>query len=574
MSDEKTDPVEKRFKTAVTLLLAGLTFLTSLIVHLNVQAGHRGAAALRDGRLLGIRLLSFQGRALWDVAGERDLMNAYQEVSGLITQAQVYERMAKSGADTAFYKMMEESQAKSRALLLGQGELVKPPYFDSRLGSFDLFQYYLDRVVVPSAELKEREDLKWEESAFWSSKGNAYTTGLAVMAVAVFLLTLSLVIHAHVRTILAGAGAVLAAAVLILSGFALVRPWSGRSEESVKLMARAAGNALSAQMVINFNGDADLAALSAGKAKADVDKIIEAEGDYPAAILLRARVHSVLGEARLYAGKDEASRIELEAAAADLDLALRSGKADGYTFWSKGYVNFLLGRFPESLAALDRALALLPTQKFALGLVKSAALLFAGRAGEARALADEAIAFALEKPLGADALSLRTVIKNLARLDEIKPVEGLEAMILRLKEAAVCLAVLNRARPAEVASEIAPPRFVAPVYDAAGDIVDTPAAEEFPKGTARAYFLLELKGMVKDQSIVRKVFRRAPGQVFWIEQLWLGRAEHWAGPADARLLGSVENQIPEAGETLAGGEYRLEIYIDGALKARGSFKVL
>jgi hypothetical protein len=219
-------------------------------------------------------------------------------------------------------------------------------------------------------------------------------------------------------------------------------------------------------------------------------------------------------------------------------------------------------------------LALLPDQKFTLGLVKATALLYAGKIQEARDLVEEAVEFALKKPLGADAMNIRTIIKNLVRFNDLHPVDGLPDMIARLKEAAVCLAVLNKARPAGVKSEISTPLFVAPIYDGAGNIIETPAAEEYKRGTGRAPFLFELKGMEKGQSIVRKVYLKAPGQVFWIEQLWLGRAEHWDGPAEARLMGSVENQIPEAGEFLASGDYRLEIYIDGNLKATGLFKVL
>jgi tetratricopeptide (TPR) repeat protein len=568
--DEKK---EKRFKTEFTLILAGLTFITSLIVLLNVNASNHSAAATRDGRLLGIRYLSHLGRSLWNAAGEKDLMNSYLEASGLIMQTQVYERMAQ-GSDAAFYKMMQDSLAKSRALLLGQSELAKPPYFDPRSGAFDFFQYYLDRVYIPAVELQEREEQKWAEGAFWGSKSEAYTAGLAVMAVAVFLLTLSLVIHAHVRVIIAPVGAALVAAVLGFSGYTTIRQWHGPAENSIKDLAKASGYTLSAQMAIAFFGNTDAAAEYAAQAKKAVDKILEIESRYPAAILLRARVHTVLGETLYYAGKREAARAELEQAAMDLERAIKSGKTEGYAYWSKGYVNYLLGRHAEALAAFDQALALLPRQKFTLGLVKAAALINAGKIKDAQALAEEAIEFALKTPLGGDAVNIRTIIKNLERFNELKPVDGLPAMILRLKEASVCLAVLNKARPAEVKAEIAPPRFVAPVYDNAGTMVDSPAVEEFKSGTARAYFQLELKGMEKGQSIVRKVYRRAPGQVFWIEQLWLGRAEQWDGPPEARLMGSVENRIPEAGETLLAGDYRLEIYIEGGLKTSGNFKIL
>jgi tetratricopeptide (TPR) repeat protein len=564
---------DKPFKTALTLLLAGLTFITSLIVILNVHASNRGAAASRDARLLGIRYLTHLGKSFWDAAGERDLIGAYQEVSGLIMQAQVYENMARGGGNAPFYKMMRESLAKSRDLLLVQGEVSKPPYFTPGYGAFNYFQYVLDHVSVPATEILEHQEQKWAEGAFWGAKADAYTTGLAIMAVAAFLLTLSLVLTAHIRFVIAGAGAFLVVALLVVAGLTTIKEWRGHTDESIRLLARASGNALTAQMVINWNGDTKLASSYALEARTDLDKILSVDPAYIAAILLNARVQTVLGEAQYFAASGDGGRAALEKAASDLDRAIAGGKTEGYTYWSKGYVNFLLGRHDVSAAAMNRALALLPDQKFTLGLVKAVAILYAGRIQEARALVEESVEFALKKPLGADAMNIRAIIKNLVRFNEIHPVEGLPAMITRLEEAAVCLAVLNKARPDDVKAEISTPRFVAPVYDNAGNIIDAPAAEEYKPGTGRAPFLFELKGMAKGQSIVRKVYRRAPGQVFWIEELWLGRAEHWDGPAEARLMGSVENQIPEAGEVLASGDYRLEIFVDGKLLASGSFKV-
>jgi len=565
---------EHHFRTTVTLLLAGLTFVTSFIVILNVRASGRGAAATRDGRLLGIRYLTHLGRSYWDAAVEKDLINSYQEVSGLMMQAQVYENMAGGGTNAVFYKMMRESLAKSQALILGQGNVTQAPYFTPGYGLFNFFQYVLDHVSIPATEIFEHQEQKWAEGAFWTSKSDAYSAGLAIMAVAVFLLTLSLVLIAHIRFVMAGAGAALVTAVLAVSAYTTMQQWHGHTNDSIRGVARASAGALTAQMVINFSGDTKLAASYARDAGAEIDKILAVDAAYPAAVLLRARIHSVLGEAQFFTGTGDLGKGELEKAAADLDRAIQAGKTEGYTHWSKGFVDFLRGRYAESVADMDQALVLIPEQKFAIGLVRAASLLHAGRAVEARKETEEAIDFAVRKPLGADSMSIRTIIKNLERFNEVRPVEGLPAMIARLKDAAVCLAVLNKPRPAEVKSTITTPQFVAPVRDGAGNIVSTPAAEAYKRGTGRAPFLFELKGMEKGQSIVRRVYLRAPGQVFWIEQLWLGRAEHWEGPAEARLMGSVESLIPEAGEVLASGDYRLEIFVDGSLKATGNFKVL
>jgi hypothetical protein len=135
------------------------------------------------------------------------------------------------------------------------------------------------------------------------------------------------------------------------------------------------------------------------------------------------------------------------------------------------------------------------------------------------------------------------------------------------------VAVLHSVRPKETAAELAPPRFVSPVTDSKGEVIDYAACQAYPRFTARAYFQLELKGMVKGQSIVSKVFWKRPGQAFWNEQVRLGKVQHWDGPDAARLLGFVANPMPEAGEVLATGGYRLEIYVDGGLKSVAAFDV-
>jgi tetratricopeptide (TPR) repeat protein len=564
---------DKIFKTTVTLLLAGLTIVTSLIVIFNVQASSRGSAASRDSRILGIRYLTHLDRTQWEFAAEKDALDFYKELSGLMLQAGAY-TMGPGARDVVYYNLARERLDKIRAVLAAEGELTRPPYFNPQLAGADLLQYYLDKIFIPAAEILERQEQKKAEGGFWGSKSDAYTAGLAVMAVAVFLLTLSLVLSGRIRFFMAGSGLLLIAAVISISAAAGTRYWSGPADESIREYARASGHATRAQIIFNVSGDSGATLAAAGEAEAEIDRILVRDPHYRSAIQVRSRLRMLKGETLFYGGKTQESRAELEKASADLATLLRTGPADGYLYWSQGYAEYLLGQREASLRSIGRALELLPDQGLALGTVKAAALLAGGKIDDERAALEAAIEFAVRKPLASDPIYFRTLIQNLERFQELTPVEGLPAAIRRLKEASVSLAVLKKSRPLDEQSEIAPPRFVAPVYDKRGEITDVPPRDQFPKATARAYFLLELKGMQRGQSIVRKVYRRLPGQPFWIEQLMLGRAEHWEGPAEARLLGDVENPIPEAGQVLASGDYRIEIYIEGRLKASGTFKIL
>ncbi len=564
---------DKHFKTAVTVLLAGLTVFGSGILILNVMATARAAEAGRDSRILGIRYTTHLGRSLWEAVSEQKLMVSWQELGGLMLQSEAYEKMTR-GKDASLYRLTRERLGKVRDLLAAQGEVTKAPYFDGRAGVFDFAMYYLDRVFVPASELLERQEVKRKEGAFWTSKAAALTTALAVMAVAVFLLTLSLVLAGKIRFFMAGAGLTLILAIAIVAAATAVRTWKGPAEESVKSLARASGTLFRAQAIMEFGGDVRAADLIADQAAADLDRILSRDPEYTAALLLRSRTHQLKGEALLYAGRAEEGRAEMGPAVEGLTRVIRAGREDGYLWWSLAYGELLLGRTAEALRSVDKALAAVPDQRFALGVVKATILLLEKKKEAARQELEEAIAFALRHPLASDAVSYRTIIRNLERKNEVETDDGLAELIRRLKEASVCYAVFQKARPEPGTSSLAALQFVSPIYDKYGDVVDATPNDRFPRGTARAYFLLDFKSMKKDLSIVTKVFWKAPGQVFWVEQLRLGKSQHWEGPDFARLLGFAAFPIPEAGEVLATGEYRIEIYLGGALAATGSFQVL
>jgi tetratricopeptide (TPR) repeat protein len=565
---------EKTFKSTVTIFLACLTFVGSLIVSLNIAASGRGAAAGRDSRILGIRSLTHLGRTLWDAASEKRLMVAWQELGGLMMQSEAYEKMT-GGKDAALYRLTRERLTKVRDLLAAQGQVTQAPYFDPKAGASDFFQYYIDRVFVPAAELLERQEVKKREGGFWGSKTDAFTTALAVLAVAVFLLTLSLVLSGKIRFFMAGTGLFLVLGVVAVAATTAARTWRGPAEESIVRVARASGAATRAQLVLDIGGDLAAAGDFAGRAEKDLEQALAADPEYTTALLLQNRVVAVKGESLFYSGKVEEGRAEIAKAVAGIGRIVKAGREDGYIWWTRAYGELLRGRMDESLRSAEKSLSALPDRAFALGVLKAAALLAGGKKEESEAALESAISQALERPLASDPIDFRTMIKNLERWGEVAPVEGREAMIRRLKEAAVSIAALKKARPEPATAEIAAPTFVSPVYDDRGEIIDVPPRKEFPRFTARAHFLLELKGMKKGQSIVSKVFWKPQGRVFWIEQLRLGKTQHWESPeSSARLLGTVENPMPEAGEVLSSGDYRLEYYVDGNLAAVGSFIIL
>ncbi len=562
---------EKAFKTAVILILAGLTFLTSLIVLFNVLASSRASSASRDGRILSIRYLTHLGRSLWETASERELMVAAQETAGLLLLAEAYEKMSKD-REVFLYRLTGDRLKELKNLLAAQGRITRPPYHNPQTGLFDSVQYFLDEVYIPAAELLERQEQKRKESDFWARKGETFTTGLAVMAVAVFLLTLSLVLSGKVRLAMAGVGLALVAAVAGACISAAARSWRPVASRSVKELARATGQMLRAKLILDYSGDVQTAARFTGPAERTLDAILAENPGYGTALEARARLRTTVGESLFFAGKIKEGRAEMERTVADLDDVERAGRQDGYLDWTRGFAQLLLGRFSQAEASVERALARLPDQGLALGLLRAVILLYEERRAASQAALEDALSQAVHRPLASDSDTFRIVIRNLERFRTIQPADGLEEMERRLKEASVLVALGRGTRPPRVTASVTRVRFVN--LDPQGEVIDLPERGTFPAGTGHAYFLLEFKDMGPGQSLVRKVYRRLPGQVFWVEQLRLGRSEHWRGPApEARLQGSVEYPMPEAGEYLLSGRYRMEVYIEGNLKASETFLV-
>ena len=255
---------DKTVKKAITLILAGLTFATSLIVMVNVRSSSRGSEAGRDARILGIRYLTHLDKAEWNLAAEKDLFAFHEELSFLVLMAWHSASNNPNPVDALFNRLNQDRLTGLRDVLGKEGALTRPPYYSPKTGALDFLQYMQDKILVPAFEILERQEQKKAEGAFYGGKSSALTSGLAVMAVAVFLLTLSLVLGGTIRYIMAGSGLIIVAAVLVFSAVTEGRSWRGPSEDAIRTLARAQGYLVRAQILFNLDGNPAPALAAAG----------------------------------------------------------------------------------------------------------------------------------------------------------------------------------------------------------------------------------------------------------------------------------------------------------------------
>jgi tetratricopeptide (TPR) repeat protein len=564
---------EKRFRTAITILLAGLTVATSSIVVLNNRALGRAAEAGRDARILGLQSVSHLGTTLWDAESERRLAASWQELGSLILQMEAF-KLGAGSADAKLYQIRRDRLAKLRSTMAEEGRISRPPYFDEKSGRFDTLRYQLDHVEGPAYELAERQDQMKAVGRFWGAKCEVYSTSLATMAVAVFLLTLAMVLGGRIRFIISGVGLALVLGIGAAVASTALRPWRGVSEESIRETGRQAARLSQANAYFSLAGAADEAEAQARQVQSAAQDVLRRDPNMVSAILLKSRADELIGHILFFRGRMEERRTELDKAAAGFEKAAAAGRDDGFLRWSLGFVELLRGRPRNALASLDQALKRLPEQGLPLGVTRALALLADGRGAAAGEALEAAVAWSQAHPIASDPQYYRTLVQSLERWNEVTPIEGLAEMTRRLKEAAVCVAYLDRTQPRATTAAISEPEFIDPAYDDGGEITGWTPTRSYPRSVARAPFFIDLTGMSRGQSIVSKVFWRIPGGFMWVEQAHLTKSQHWEGPPQARILGEVSPLFPEAGEFLFRGDYRLEIYVDGALKAVGGFQAL
>jgi tetratricopeptide (TPR) repeat protein len=563
---------EARLKKILTLLIAAATFVGSGIVYFAVEAGGRAADASRNGRLKGIEYVAFIGRELWGMASDRTRMGAYLELEALRRYEEMNARFRR-GSEAAAARMAEERWRGALEAVSASGGIFDSRNFDKESGRFDPIRHYADLIVEPSVRILQEEDLEKTRAQFWSRKANVYTTSLTVLAVAVFLLTLALSIPARVRILFAATGLALIAG---LTGVCLATRATALilfNEEDIGAFSRISSRVFVLQGY-GLVGDLERELMEADAAVAEADALVRKSPRYTAAVMLRGMARQLKAEALFYRnGPGRASDEELEQALSDYGRALESRPDDGPLTWSMAYCLFLAGKHEAALSKLRRAAELLTEQKFGLGLNEAVYLLHLGRRDESREAFLRAVRQAAEQKRGSDPFYFRTVIRNVGRLGEIRPVAGLEELEESLKEALISISTFGRAEPEPVGASVKPLRFVGLTYDDAGNIVDITEQDVFPLFTEEVSYIFEYENVEPGREIAQRVYWRAPGRAFWREQVHLAKSEKWSGKPEGRSAWKIDFPLPRAGRGLPGGDYRVEFYVQGNLLSRGSFAV-
>jgi tetratricopeptide (TPR) repeat protein len=333
--DESSVPPEERLQRLVAVLIMVVTLLGAVFAFLQTTASNRTAQATRRADAAAVGAMAQVATAASHISAEDRLWAlAYEDaVTGFSLLA--------SGDEAA-----AAAHFASRDVLLAHSDLAA---YQTAAG-LDRARFVED-ALAPSYRAAEYQKAYAAERDGWGAKGGAFVAMVTVLAVALFLLGLSRTsVAANSGTLLAGAGAALAAVAVVWGLVVLARPVPAASDEAIEAYVdgRVALNSLA--------WETDPARLEEGLTRADAafTAALEARPGYFDAYLGRGAARfrlDFLGPA----GPDGS-----EGARDDCARAVALNPLDAVAWGNLGASRFWLGDLEGAGEATRRALELDP----------------------------------------------------------------------------------------------------------------------------------------------------------------------------------------------------------------------
>ncbi len=413
-SDDPAPPPDSeggaaRLRGGVAVVLAATTLLGAGVGYLQSQASDAGVAATREAQDQALLALAEHQRTMAWATAQVEVWSMVEEArAGAIGARQAATYLAASGdaaeADAATAAAEREDRiaaAADRLTVLGDEHPDGPradPAFPSR--------FLLAQQAIRTARIA-RQDLANEANAVWGGQVAAYVAVLATLAIAAYLLGLSLVLRTRrLRGLFALTGLCLVGTAAGAAGLTALAPAAIPSVTQRAAIAAAYARASLLDDTAVTHAD-HVRAVAAWR---------EVVALHPTLARARVRLASELfaeGSPQTTGYSSIATLDATRAALAELEAAAALGWDDLGTRGDAGFFRFLVGLADpasdaSARAVLDARAALelapgLPILRYNLAV----ALLADGRLDEARAAYDAAIAAA--RAVGGDGVPLFSV---------------------------------------------------------------------------------------------------------------------------------------------------------------------
>lgn len=568
---------EEQYKRWSAVLIACVTVLVALATFSQNQASNRAAGLARASQDAAIRATGERTR------GQQRAAYDYYAVVALRDELYTLAVRANSSRQDplglAYLNAGKELQPLSPLLAESYSHYDHTGFREAT----DYGRYEAETYIVQAALLSEQRAAFAQEGNTWNAKGDNYVAIIAILAVALFLLGLSITLSGSARFLFVGVGLLIsgsAAAWLFLNALQPVRHVPNAALERF-----AAGEGYGAQAADYIAGDD---AEYYRHANEYWQKAIDA---YGAALQLDpayANAYDARGLARL-----QLIPAQTQAAVADFEEAIRKGKGEYTTYWNYGAALYRQGAFERVRAPSEKALALNaricgPHLNIAL------ALLAQGKLDDAATEYERAFKrcddiyqdakkrgekppYSLWSSMQAAAYDLDNLIcalgkarcypnRDLPKLTKVENGAAARAEILRrrVKEALTALEFNGTTNVPRTGARIEQLAFTYRLLDDKGEFANYARRDIFPynRGEEEILMLAKHAGMSREMFVVWKVLRDGN------EESGLRYADKWTLDTEGDAVKKVNSWY-----VLRPGLYELEVYANGELLTTGSFVI-
>lgn len=584
--EEKEEP----FKRAITILVATVALIASIVAYLQSDSSNQSRTANRNVHQYSLQSL---GQTTY---GASEMSYNFNTVAQAWKQLDILAQSADRHNDPNAAKRYRDAQAALRT----ESSIFDPKYFDPNTDVLpNDVAFAADLYQERSINLGERAAVQLDLNSLWGGKANAYIAHLTLLAIALALFGLSLAASSFVRYIFATAGIAMVLGTIAWTTTVYLEPVHTISTSVIDSYSQGAGQ----ERAGNYND-----------AIASFNDALRQEPDYVSALYERANTYFsqatdayAAGHASHDLGKEEDAKTSFQLYTDKLRLALtdylaaqKEGKDDTYTGWNLGWTYYLLGDLDNAIASDKHVLEMNPYVigvRLNLGL----ALLAQGKYQDAEVEYNTAIArtydliqSALDKGktvssdfwyyLDASVADLDNLIDRIDATDYsftmappqdkiADPTNTIDEAVsviykLRDKIAAFEYLVKNGQMPADVTVTADITSFT---FGATGTgMPQEQTGTTFPSGTKSVKAYYTYSGIHKGQTVSFKIYNnyyRYPEYDYIVD--------NWPNPESGDRWITVTDPYDAYSEaySLGSGIWTIEMYVDNDLVQRGFFYI-
>ncbi len=316
------DPTSNFFNAVVAISVAVIALAGSLITKIQSDASTLSSAAANDEQIYYYEAMGEQ------ISGDANTNYEFGTIYQLWDEYNLLAIFAEKGGDAS----KAASYRKLRDDLLKNSALLSSDYFDAATGQVDLVAYKENLYGLHVIELEEMQSAAAAVSDAWGEKDSTYVLQLTLLAVAGFLLGLSLMTRSNIARIVFTTSGIPMVIILSIWAYTVWRQpvYDLRKTGAIPYFAEGVS------LIEQKNWKAALTPLN---------KAIELAGEeepYGHAYLHRAQANAELGN--------------FEAAVSDYQSAIEMGEDEPNVIGSLVWALFQTGKFHEAINAGQTAL--------------------------------------------------------------------------------------------------------------------------------------------------------------------------------------------------------------------------